>query len=167
MTTRPPLISIIVAMDSNNLIGNKNDLPWHIPGELSRFKKITMGKPIIMGRKTHESIGKILKGRINIVLSKNPSFKKKDIFVFNNLKDALENFKTHKEIMIIGGEGVFKLAIPLAKKIYITQIHQQFEGDVWFPNINYKQWEVITREDCFSKEKEIKYSYLICERISE
>ena len=69
--------------------------------------------------------------------------------------------------MIIGGEGVFKLAIPLAKKIYITQIHQQFEGDVWFPNINYKQWEVITREECFSKEKEIKYSYLICERISE
>ena len=74
-----------------------------------------------MGRKTHESIGKILKGRINIVLSKNPSFKKKDIYVFNNLEDALENFETHKEIMIIGGEGVFKLAIPLAKKIYITQ----------------------------------------------
>ena len=167
MTTMKTLVSIIVAMDSNNLIGNKNNIPWHIPGELTRFRKITMGKPIVMGRKTHESIGKVLDGRVNIVLTKNLSFKKDGIYVFNNLEDALERFKSHGEIMIIGGEDIFKLAIPITKKIYITQIRKEFKGDAWFPKINYKEWKIIASEDRFSRKKNIEYSYIIYERVNE
>ena len=106
MNIKQNLVSIIVAMDAKNLIGNKNSIPWHIPGELASFRRISMGKPIIMGRKTHESIGKILDGRVNVVLTKNPNFKKKGVHVFNSLEDALTSFKNHQEIMIIGGEEI-------------------------------------------------------------
>jgi len=167
MNIKQNLVSIIVAMDAKNLIGNKNSIPWHIPGELARFRRITMGKPIIMGRKTHESIGKILDGRVNVVLTKNPNFKKKGVHVFNSLEDALTSFKNHQEIMIIGGEEIYKLAVPIAKKIYITHVHTQFEGDAWFPEINYKHWKITSRENCYYEEKKIKYSYVIYEYISE
>ena len=162
-----PLVSIIVAMDSNNLIGNKNNLPWHIPGELQRFKRITMGKAIIMGRKTHNSIGKILEGRMNIILSKNSSFKSKDAHVFNTLDDVLEKFTSNDEIFIIGGEEIFKLALPITQKIYMTKIHKNFKGDTWFPKINEIEWKVIDAENHFNEEKQIKYSFLIYERINE
>ncbi|MEC9206217.1 MAG: dihydrofolate reductase [Pseudomonadota bacterium] len=167
MNIKIPFVSIIAAVDANNLIGNKNSLPWHIPGELARFKKITMGKPIIMGRKTHESIGKVLEGRINIVLSKDPSFKKEGIYVFNNLKDAIKKFENHEEIIIIGGENIFKLSIPIAQRIYITKIHEKFVGDTWFPKINNSDWEVTSKENHITEGNRIKYSYLIYRRTSE
>ena len=162
-----PLVSIIVAMDSGNVIGNKNSLPWHIPGELKRFKKITMGKPIIMGRKTHKSIGKILEGRINIILTKNLSYKNINAHIFNKFEDAVDKFKSFGEIIVIGGEEIFKLALPVVKKIYLTKIHKNFEGDTWFPEINEIEWRIIETQNNFNEEKNIKYSYLIYERISE
>ena len=160
-------VSIIVAMDLNNLIGDKNSLPWKIPGELARFRKLTMGKPIIMGRKTHEAIGKILDGRVNIVLSRDLSYNKDGISVYSNFTDAIKSVKDNSEIFVIGGEDIFKQCMPFAKKLYVTHINKEFKGDTWFPKIDKNKWKIISREDCFSNEKNINYSYLIYQRTSE
>ena len=104
---------------------------------------------------------------MNIILSKNSSFKSKDAHVFNTLDDVLEKFTSNDEIFIIGGEEIFKLALPITQKIYMTKIHQNFKGDTWFPKINEIEWKVIDAEDHFNEEKQIKYSFLIYERINE
>ena len=113
-----PLISLIVALDKNYLIGNNNKIPWHIPGELKNFRDITMHKPIIMGRKTHESIGKVLDGRINIVISRQESFRIKGVEVYMNFREAIEAHRSVEEIMVIGGSEIYQLAMPLMVKKY-------------------------------------------------
>jgi len=162
-----PLISIIVAMDKNNLIGKMKKIPWFIPGELKRFRNITMNKPIVMGRKTHESIGKILDGRENIVLSQNKSYTKTGIKVFHNFDEIITNYKNCKEIMVIGGSEVYKIALPFTNKLYITHINEVFEGDTWFPKLNFDDWNIIKSEDVFNNETQIQYSAKIYSRSNE
>ena len=157
MSMKLPPLSIIVAMDSNNLIGDNNKIPWHIPGELKRFREITMGKTIVMGRKTHESIGKVLDGRQNVVLSSNASYKKEGIVVYNNFLDILYDFSGHDEVMIIGGSEIYKIALPYTSKLYITHIGKEYSGDTWFPEINYSQWKIINNQKFINSDIKTKY----------
>ena len=162
-----PLISIIVAMDKNNLIGCKNKIPWHIPSELKRFRSLTMGKPIVMGRKTHESIGRILDGRDNIILSLDDKYSKQGIIIYNNLNKVIEDFSNHEEIIIIGGSEIYKLALPLVKKLYITYVDGSYSGDTWFPKFNLNQWSLESSEDLECPKSNITYASKIYSRINE
>lgn len=133
------MISLIVAHDKNRVIGLNNDMPWHLPGDLAYFKRITMGKPIIMGRNTFESIGKPLPGRKNIIITRNLNYEVPGSIVVHSLEEALKVAETeHEEIMIIGGQQIFTEALPLADRLYVTRIDQEFEGDTFFPA--YENW---------------------------
>ena len=162
-----PLISIIVAMDKNNLIGCKNKIPWHIPSELKRFRSLTMGKPIVMGRKTHESIGRILDGRDNIILSLDDKYSKQGIIIYNNLNKVIEDFSNHEEIIIIGGSEIYKLALPLVKKLYITYVDGSYSGDTWFPKFNLNQWSLESSEDLECPKSNITHASKIYFRVNE
>lgn len=155
------MISLIVAHDENRVIGYENDMPWHLPGDLQYFKRTTMGKPVIMGRKTFESIGKPLPGRRNIVISRNENYTFEGIETVTNLEDALALVKDVEEIMIIGGEQIFKLALPLAKRLYITHIHHSFKGDTYFPP--YEQFKQITCEQPIDSTEGYTFQYCIYE----
>jgi dihydrofolate reductase len=142
-------LSIIVAMTEDRVIGRNNQLPWHISEDLQRFKKLTMGHPIVMGRKTFESIGKPLPGRANIVVTRNPSLALDGVTITGSLKEAIEKGKQAeggKELFVIGGAAMFDEALPLADKIYLTQIHHKIPGDVFFPPFNLKKDFTIIEE---------------------
>ncbi|MCX7125692.1 MAG: type 3 dihydrofolate reductase [Gammaproteobacteria bacterium] len=151
-------ISLIVAKSRNNVIGNNNQLPWHLPADLKHFKTITMGKPIIMGRKTFDSIGKPLPGRRNIIISRQQNFYIDGCEIFHSINDALSAVKTEKEVMIIGGTNLFLQVLPIAERIYLTVIDADFEGDAFFPQLDYAQWLLISEEKWLSDEKN-KYPY--------
>lgn len=127
------MISLIVAHDEQRVIGYENGMPWHLPGDLKYFKEQTMGKPIIMGRKTFESIGKPLPGRRNIVITRNNSYSAEGVEIVASLDEALSLVGNVPEIMIIGGEQIFRLALPIADRLYVTVIHYSFKGDTFFP----------------------------------
>jgi len=133
-------ISLIVAMACNRVIGADNKMPWHLSADLKRFKKITMGNPILMGRKTHESIGKALPGRTNIVISRNSNYQAQGCQVFTDINSALESFTACVEIFVIGGASLYEMMLPQADSIYLTQIHQAFSGDTYFPEIDLNGW---------------------------
>lgn len=146
------MISLIVAMAQNRVIGIKNDLPWHLPADLKRFKALTTGKPVIMGRKTFESIferiKKPLPDRPNIVISRS-GFSHDGVEVYDDLKEALEATAANypgQEIMVIGGASIYEQALPLADRLYLTIIQQDYNGDAWFPEINKDEWKVIEEE---------------------
>jgi len=162
-----PIISIIVAMDKNNLIGQKSQIPWHIPSELQRFRSLTMGKPIVMGRKTHESIGRILDGRDNIILTSNKRYFKQGVIVYNNLERVFKDFSQHKEIIIIGGSEIYKLALPFVNKLYITYVEGSYSGDTWFPEFSLDNWSLDSVDNLKCEKSKIKYSSKIYTRISE
>lgn len=141
-----PIISFVVAMDRNRLIGRENGLPWHLPADLKHFKAVTLGKPILMGRKTFESIGRPLPGRRNIVISRNPHYQAPGCEVFTSLDNALAALADAEEVAIIGGMGIFTLALPLADKMYLTVIDETFEGDAWFPSFDESEWRCMATE---------------------
>lgn len=136
-------LSIIVAMDDNNLIGNNNALPWCLPADLAYFKKTTTGKPVIMGRKTYDSIGRALPNRRNIVISRNTNLTINGVEVVNSIEAAIELTKRSAEVFIIGGAALYKQSLPLADKLYITKIQESFVGDAYFPSINSHEWQNI------------------------
>ena len=160
-------ISIIVAMDTNNLIGKNNQIPWKIPGELKNFRDTTMGNPIVMGRKTHESIGRVLDGRLNIVLSRDQNYQSNGVKVFSNLENILQYLEGEKEIFIIGGSQIYELALPFANKMYITRINSAFEGDAWFPSFDINNWRKIKSEKIRESKTRIDYENIIYERVNE
>ncbi|MCD6038979.1 MAG: Dihydrofolate reductase region [Gammaproteobacteria bacterium] len=151
-------ISAIVAMAENYVIGKNNQLPWHLPADLKHFKTITMGKPILMGRKTYESIGKPLPGRCNIVITREKDYHASGCLLAHSIKEALETASESDEIFIIGGALLFQEMLPMTQRLYMTLIHQPFEGDTFFPKLNQKEWQEIERID-HSKEKENGYAY--------
>lgn len=132
-------ISLIVAMDEKNGIGWQNQLPWHLPADLKHFKEMTLGKPIIMGRKTFESIGRPLPQRLNIVLTHQTNLKMNDVVVAHSLEEAI-SFTANQEIMVIGGEHIFRQMFVFANKLYVTKIHHTFKTDTYFPKIDKKIW---------------------------
>jgi len=139
-------LSLIVAAAKGGVIGRDNGLPWRLSGDLRRFKEITMGKPIIMGRKTFESIGRPLPGRTNIVLSRDPAFRVADVVVvpdFPSAREAAEDAARRAgvtEIMVIGGAGIYQLALPHADRIYLTEVYAEVEGDAFFPPYDKADW---------------------------
>jgi dihydrofolate reductase len=136
------IISIIAAMDRNRLIGNNNELPWHLPADLAHFKKITLNKPILMGRKTYESIGRPLPGRQNIVISRNKDLKIEGVTVVNTLEGAIESLKDVDELIVVGGSIIYELMLPRAQRMYLSYVDGEFEGDAWFPEFDETQWDV-------------------------
>lgn len=138
------IISLIAAMGNNRVIGYNNAMPWHIPEELQNFKAITMGKPMIMGRKTFDAIGRrLLPGRKTIVLTKDPSFHGVGFEVAHSVEDALKASGDVPEVMIIGGAGVYKEFLPLAQRMYISFINQDFIGDAFFPEYDLNEWNLV------------------------
>ena len=131
-------ISLIVAMAANRAIGLDNKMPWHLSADLKKFKAITMGSPIVMGRKTYESIGRPLPGRSNIIISRNLDYQQAGCLVFNDIKAAIEaSSKDAEEIFIIGGAELYKATLPHADNLYLTLINQDFNGDTFFPEIDF------------------------------
>jgi dihydrofolate reductase len=140
-------LSLIVAMDDNRLIGSNNNLPWQLPADLAFFKRTTMGKPIIMGRKTFISIGRPLPGRRNIVITRDTDFSVDGCEIANGIETALALCSDAEEVMFIGGASLYQQIIDQASQLYITHIHHSFEGDTWFPEIDLKLWKQASRED--------------------
>ena len=152
-------ISLIVAMATNRAIGLDNKMPWHLSADLKKFKAITMGSPIVMGRKTYESIGRPLPGRSNIIISRNLDYQQTDCLVFNDIKTAIAaSSKESEEIFIIGGAELYKATLPLADNLYLTLINQEFTGDTFFPEIDFKAWSEVSRED-ISDDPSVNFSY--------
>ncbi|MDB4655937.1 dihydrofolate reductase [Flavobacteriales bacterium] len=135
------MISMIVAADENNTIGKNNDLIWHLPDDLKFFKKMTSGHAVIMGRRTFESVGKPLPKRVNIIITRDANYTQEGCVVVNSLEDALkEAFKTDENPFIVGGEQIYRLALPIADRVYLTRIHNTFEGDRHFPELG-EEWK--------------------------
>ena len=157
-------ITIIVAASENSVIGYKNALPWHISEDLKNFKKITINHSVIMGRKTFESIGKPLKDRRNIVISRDKKLKIEGVEVVNSLDDAVCRTKDENEIFIIGGEQIYKIALPIATNMNITRVYSTIEGDAFFPTFENSQWKILSQNDLESNEG-LKFSFIDYERI--
>ena len=143
-------ISIIVAMSKNRVIGRDNDMPWHLSNDLKNFKRITMGKTVIMGRLTYQSIGRPLPNRKNIVLSRN--LVDTNVLIFNNLQEVLNFSKDEDEVFIIGGEDIYRQTINKANKIYLTTIDEEIAGDKHFPDIDLSSWDKISSENYIKDE---------------
>jgi dihydrofolate reductase len=150
------MISLIVAVSTNNAIGKNNQLLWHLPNDLKFFKNTTWGGVVIMGRKTFESVGKPLPGRLNIVITSNPNWHVDEVIAAKNLETAIEKAKEahYKEIFIIGGGEIYQQSIALANRIYLTRVHTQIEGDTFFPAMDLS-WEMISKNDFVADEKNI------------
>lgn len=158
-------VSLVVAMAQNRVIGRDNGLPWHLPADLRHFKTLTLGKPIIMGRKTYESIGRPLPGRLNIVLTRDAGFRAPGCEVCASLEDAVLRAGEAGEIMIIGGAALYKEALAHADRIYLTEIHARIEGDTRFPEIDPATWREIARERHAADERnDLDYSFVTLER---
>lgn len=150
-------ISLIVAMDENGLIGNNNDLPWRLPADLKRVKEITYGHILVMGRKNHESIGRPLPERRNVILTRNKDYTSEGCEVIHEPFDILKEVE-EKEIFIFGGTEIYKIYLPYVQTMYITRIHESFEGDTYFPEVDMNEWEEVCLERHDPDEKN-KYSY--------
>lgn len=161
------LISAIVAMSENRVIGKNNQLPWHLPADLRHFKKITMGKPILMGRKTFESIGHALPGRCNVVITRDENFPAMGCVLANSIDTALLSVEYSAEIFVIGGAALFQQMLPMIQKLYLTIIHHEFEGDTYFPELVMTEWNEIKRvEHEADQENPYRYSFVTLKRMS-
>jgi dihydrofolate reductase len=140
------VISLIVAASTNNVIGAKGDLPWRLSADLKRFKALTMGKPIVMGRKTYESIGRPLPGRQNIVITRQDNYAPEGCTVVQSVDAALAAADA-PEIMIIGGGHIYEAFIPMAERIYLTRVDADIDGDTYFPEISEDQWQEVSRQE--------------------
>ena len=151
------IIAAIVAIDLNHAIGKNNQLLWHLPADLKFFKQTTMGCPIIMGRKTYQSIGKLLPGRKNIIISRNEDFKIEGAEIYQSLNDAISECDSEK-VFVIGGAEIYTLAMPMIKELYITIVKNKFDADTFFSKINTSQFNLVW-EDCHEADEKNKFDY--------
>lgn len=161
--------SIIVAVANENVIGAKNTLPWHLPADMLHFKTLTTNHPVIMGQKTHESIGKVLPNRTNIVVSDNPNYQSKGCVVVHTLDDAFKAAEktSSNECFIIGGASIYQQTLDMVDRIYLTQIHHQFEGDVFFPKIDKQKWQLIScQEHKADNQNPYPFDFCLYQRLS-
>lgn len=152
------ILSMIVARSKNNAIGKDNKLLWHIPEDLQYFKEKTLGKTIVMGRKTYESIGRPLPGRRSVVMTRDSSFSVDGVDVVNSVDEVLSLLNTNHEIVIIGGDSVYKQFLEHADTLYVTEIDYEFEGDTFFPEIT-DEWELTSSEEGKESGNEYKYHF--------
>jgi len=154
------VVSIIVAVAQHNVIGKDNKLIWHLPKDLKHFKETTTGHFIIMGRKTFESNGRPLPNRTNVIITKDKNYQAEGCIVVHSLKEALDFAKNESEVFIIGGGEIYKQAMPIADRIYLTKVHQLFDGDTFFPEINMNEWTEISNQ-YFAPDEKNKYPFSI------
>jgi len=160
------MLSIIVALSENNVIGTGNRLPWKISADLRRLKNLTMGHHLLMGRKTFESIGRPLPGRVNIIITRNENFKAEGCVVTKSMHEALEVSRNDSETFVFGGGEIFREAISLVRKIYMTRVHAEIAGDTFFPVLNPDEWKEVSREDHTKDEhNEYDYSFITYDRV--
>ena len=165
--------ALIVAMSRNRVIGRNNALPWYLPGDLRYFKQVTMGKPILMGRKTWESIGRPLPGRMNVVISRDHQWQAPAGTVCeHSLADGFKRATAQAEleggdeVMVIGGGEIYAAALPDIDRMYVTRVHAEIEGDAFFPEVNWEQWEEIGREDFSASDNNpYDYSFVVYQRL--
>ena len=159
------MISIIVAASENNVIGAAGDLPWRLSDDLRRFKALTMGKPIVMGRKTWDSIGRPLPGRQNIVVTRQAEFAAAGCDVVASKEEAVTATADAEEVMVIGGSQVYALFLPDAERLYLTRVHTEVEGDAFFPEISDLEWHLVSNEPRLADDRNaFDYSLQIYER---
>ncbi len=169
MTVQPndKIISMIVAMAANRVIGANNKIPWRLPRDQQMFKVITMGKPIVMGRKTYESIGRPLPGRHNIIVTRNSDFEAAGCTVIHSPEAAIEAAGEVAEVVIIGGSFLYEHFLPQANRLYLTTLDGRFEGDTLFPKLNANEWNIIQSEHFSPDEKNVHaYNYQLLERVA-
>jgi len=166
MTANTPLISIIAAMTDDRVIGINNSLPWKLPADMKWFRRQTLGKPILMGRKTFESFGaRPLPERTNIVVTRDQAYQAEGAVVVHSIDEALQAAGDVEEIMIIGGASFYQQMLPLARRMYLTRVHTEVAGDAWFPEFDESQWREIKRIDCEADERNAyAHSFIILER---
>lgn len=162
----------MVAMASNGVIGRENRLPWHLPEDLRYFKRTTIGKPVIMGRKTFESIGRPLPGRPNIVVSRSVDWSAPGVTVADSLESALDSARAlaavsgAEELVVIGGAQIYAAALPLASRLYVTEVHAAVAGDAWFPPVNPAEWREIAREEyAATVDNPYAYAFVVHDRV--
>lgn len=162
------MISLIVAMTENRVIGRDGDMPWRLSSDLKRFKRITMGHHILMGRKTYDSIGRPLPGRTTVVISRSATYDDPQIRVARNLEEAIKITGDDEEIFITGGAQIYTLALSQVDRIYLTRIHCELEGDTFFPEFDLGKWDLIEQEKHSADEKNnFDYSFLTYQRANE
>lgn len=162
---KSPIISLIAAMDENRVIGCDNRLPWRLPADLQHFKRLTMGKPMLMGRKTWESLPGLLPGRTHIVISANPDYAAEGCLLVHSVEQALAAAGDAEEIMVVGGANLYRQLLPLADRLYLTQVHTRVTGDAWFPDYRAETWRELEREEHPADERNpIAYSFVTLER---
>lgn len=154
------MLSIIVAVSENNVIGKDNDLIWKLPRDMKHFKETTTGHCIIMGRKTFESNGRPLPNRTNVIISRDENYKADGCVIVHSLEDAIKEAKNDSEAFIIGGGVIYELTMPIVDRIYLTKIHHSFEGDTFFPELNMNDWN-ITEERFFEPDEKNIYPFTI------
>lgn len=151
MSQPKPFLSVIAAMARHRVIGRDNALPWHLPADLQHFKATTLGKPMIMGRKTWESLPGLLPGRPHIVITRDPDYHAEGAQIAHSLPQAINLAAAHMgatgELMLIGGANLYAQALPLADRLYLTEVDAEVEGDAWFPDVDLSDWSLVSRED--------------------
>jgi dihydrofolate reductase len=162
-------LGVIVAVAANGVVGRDNALPWHLPEDLRYFKRMTMGKPVVMGRRTFQSIGRPLPGRRNLVISRDPDFRAEGVTVLPSLEAALdlagELVERDGEVMVIGGAQIYAAAIPLADRLYVTEVHAEVSGDAILPPVDWSAWREVSRElQRASGDNPYDYSFVAYER---
>lgn len=166
-----PRIAYVVAMDNNRLIGRDNDLPWRLPDDMAWFRRQTLGKPCIMGRKTYDSLPprfRPLPGRLNIVVTRNVDYEAPGAIVVHSVEDALQAAGEVEEIVIVGGAELFRRLLPTVDRLYLTEVHGVVEGDVFFPEYDRAQWREIYRQEHAADERHpYAFTWLILDRIRQ
>jgi len=170
---KEPVIALVVAMGENRAIGHGGDLPWRLHSDMRYFRKITMGKPVIMGRRTFKSLPRVLDGRLNVVLSRDRGFVAPSAVMAHSLEEGLEAARASaartgaEEIMIIGGEDVFREVLPQAGRIYLTEVHATPAADTWFPELDRREWREVSREAHLAGPKDDHaFSLVVLERVT-
>ncbi len=153
-----PRISLIAAMAENRVIGNQNRLPWRLPNDLKHFKEITMGKPMIMGRKTWESLPGMLPGRPHFVITRDPVYSAAGCTVVHSLEQALSAAGDVPEVMVVGGADIYQQFLPQADRIYLTRVHADIEGDAFFPALDEQLWQELEKS-CHKADEKHTYAY--------
>ena len=166
MSTVVPNLSLIAALADNRVIGIDNRLPWRLPADLQHFKRLTMGKPIIMGRRTWESLPGLLPQRIHVIVTRNSDYQAQGGHVVHSLEQAIEQFSAAEEMMLVGGANLYAQALPLVTRMYLTEVHIAPEGDAFFPDFDRSQWREIDREEGECDERNtIPHTFVTLQRI--
>lgn len=160
-------VSLIVAVARNGVIGRDGDLPWHLPTDLRRFKALTMGHHLVVGRKTWEEVGRPLPGRVMVVVTRDPGYRPEGVIVVHSVEQALEAATGDDEVFIAGGGEIYRQALPMADRLYVTRIHAEVAGDTTFPEVDLVDWRLVESEDHAADEKnEYPISFEVYDRVT-